>query len=54
MKEADATALDPRTMSADDLAKLPATLTQKGLLDINAAAWLVSELKLVLALEKVQ
>ncbi|MNK93442.1 hypothetical protein D3C87_1136030 [compost metagenome] len=54
VKEADATALDPRTMSADDLAKLPATLTQKGLLDINAAAWLVSELKLVLALEKVQ
>ena len=51
--EADPT-VDARTLSAEDLAKLPATLTQKGLLDNNAAAWLVGELKLVLALDKVQ
>jgi hypothetical protein len=51
--EADPT-MDPRTLSAEDLTKMPATLTQKGLLDLNASSWLVSELKLVLALDKVQ
>jgi hypothetical protein len=54
VKEADATVPDPRTMTSEDLAKLPAALTQKGLLDLNAAGWLVGELKLVLALDKVQ
>lgn len=53
VSEADPT-IDARTLPAEDLAKLPALLTQKGLIDTPANNWLNGELMLIPALDAVQ